>query len=252
MMERPETFRLTLYLRASLYQVAFLLSVIILGSMVILLFLTTVDFRLKIIKQWSSLNMWLLKVICKLDFVIEGEKYITSQNAIVLSKHQETWETIALNGIIPLGRWVFKRKLMFIPFFGGALALTDPICINRKSTRKAAAQIVRKGTKLLHQGKWVIIFPEGTRSKPGEVQKFKIGGALLAKKSRYSILPIAHNAGEFWPKHSFIKWPGTITVSIGSMISPDNKSAREILTEAHDWIEAKSKHLSEPARWNRK
>lgn len=251
-MEHLETSRITLCLRAVLYQIAFLLSVIILGSLVILLFFTTVDFRLRIIKHWSSLNLWLLKSICRLDFIIEGEEYITNQNAIVLCKHQSMWETIALNSIIPLGRWVFKRELLFIPFFGGALALTNPVFINRATAWKSAVQIVRKGTSILQKGKWIIIFPEGTRAMPGAELKYKIGGALLSEKSGYPILPIAHNAGEFWPKHSFIKWPGTITVSIGPMISPDNKNAREILKEAHKWIETKSQQISEPRRWNRK
>jgi len=248
MMKHLTTSKIVLYIRASLYQVAFLLSVIVLGALVILLFFTSVDFRLKIIKHWSSLNMWLLKVICKLDYVIEGKEHITEQNAIVLSKHQSTWETIALNSIIPLGRWVFKRELMFIPFFGGALALTNPICIDRAAGRKSIVHIVREGSKILNQGKWIIMFPEGTRVKPGTKQKYKIGGAILAEKSGYSVLPIAHNAGEFWPKYSFIKWPGTITVCIGPMIKPDNKNAREILAEANEWIETKSQYISEQAR----
>jgi 1-acyl-sn-glycerol-3-phosphate acyltransferase len=251
MMEHRITSTVILYIRSSLYQLAFLLSVIVVSSIIILLFFTTVDFRLKIVKYWSSLNLWLLKVICKLDYVVKGKEHITEQNAIVLCKHQSTWETIALNTFIPLGRWVYKRELMFIPFFGGALALTDPIAINRTTGRKAVTQIVRKGTKILQQGKWMIMFPEGTRTAPGTEQKYKIGGALLSEKSGYSILPIAHNAGEFWPKHSFIKWPGTITVYIGPMIKPDSKKARDILAEAHEWIETKAQQIGEPVRWNR-
>ncbi|PCJ87731.1 MAG: 1-acyl-sn-glycerol-3-phosphate acyltransferase [Thiotrichaceae bacterium] len=250
-MENLTTSRTILFIRAFLYQITFLLSVIVLGTLIILFFFRSVDFRLKIVKSWSSLNLWLLKVICKLDFVLEGSEHLTEQNAIVLCKHQSTWETIALNNIIPLGRWVFKRELLFIPFFGWALALTSPICINRSAGRKAASQIVSKGTRILQQGKWLIIFPEGTRAKPGTEKKYKIGGALLAEKSGYPVLPIAHNAGEFWPKHSFIKWPGTITISIGPMINTENKTAREILSETHEWIETKTQQISEPLRLNR-
>lgn len=236
-----------LYIRSLVYQLAFLLSVVILGSLIILLFYTKVDFRLKIVKYWSDLNLWLLRVICKLDYVVKGKKYITEQNAIVLCKHQSTWETIALNTFIPQGRWVFKRELMFIPFFGGALALTNPIAIDRAAGRESINKIVREGTKILNQGKWMIIFPEGTRTTPGMEEKYKIGGALLAEKSGYSILPIAHNAGEFWPKNSFIKKPGTIDVHIGPMIKSDGKKAKDILSEAREWIEIKSQQISESA-----
>jgi len=244
--------RFFLYLRSILFWLGFLVSTLIFGLLVILLFFTPSDFRLKISKLWAKSNLWLLKLICQLDYVIEGEENIAGKNAIVLCKHQSTWETMALHNIVPLGRWVFKRELMLIPVFGWALALTDPIAINRGSGRKAVNQLVREGTKKLQQGKWMILFPEGTRTAPGAARKYKIGGALLAEKSGYPVLPIAHNAGEFWPRHSFIKWPGTITVCIGPMIASENKKAETILAEAHDWIETAMHRISDPARWNRR
>lgn len=251
-MHSTSTSKSILYFRSLIYQIAFLSSVVIFASLVIIFFFTSVDTRLKIIKQYGNVNSWLLKKICKLDYIIEGEENIPSDNAIVLSKHQSTWETITLNQIIPQGRWVFKRELMFIPFFGIALALTSPISINRSAGLKAVSQIVQQGTKILKQGKWIIMFPEGTRTKPGDSSKYKIGGALLAEKSGYPILPIAHNAGEFWPKHSFIKWPGTITLRIGPIITSENKKAKQILAEVHEWIETQSQIISDSNRWNRK
>ena len=243
--------RAVLYFRSVVFWLGFLLSTVVVGLIIILLFFTPSDFRLKVAKLWCHSTLWWLKVVCKLDYVVEGKENIGDKNAIVLCKHQSTWETIALHAIIPLGRWVFKRELMLIPIFGWALALTDPIAINRGSGRKAVNQLVREGTKKLKQGKWMILFPEGTRRAPGAESKYKIGGALLAAKSGYPVLPVAHNAGEFWPKHSFIKWPGTITVCIGPMISSEQKKADEILAQSHDWIEAKMQEISDPDRWNR-
>ena len=243
--------RPVLYFRSVIFWLGFLFSTVFFGLLVVLLFFTTSDFRLKISKRWATVNLWLLKFICKLDYVVEGREHIGAQNAIVLCKHQSTWETMALHAIVPLGRWVFKRELMLIPVFGWALALTDPIAINRGSGRKAVNQLVREGTKKLKQGKWMILFPEGTRTAPGAAKKYKIGGALLAEKSGYPVLPIAHNAGEFWPRHSFIKWPGTITVCIGPMIESENKTAEQILAETRDWIETTMEKISDPARWNR-
>ncbi len=245
-------FRFLLYFRSAIFWVGFVFTTVIFGLLLTVLFFTPSNFRLRIAKLWACSSLWLLKVICKLDYVVKGKEYITRQNAIVLCKHQSTWETLALHAIIPLGRWVFKRELMIIPIFGWALALTDPIAINRGAGRKAVYQLLHEGIKKLKQGKWLILFPEGTRSVPGIEQKYKIGGALLAVKSGYPILPVAHNAGEFWPRHSFIKWPGTITVCVGPMIEANNKPADKVLSEVHDWIENTMQTISDPVRWNRK
>ncbi len=241
-----------LYLRSILFWLGFLLTTTIFGLLVTVLFFTPSSFRLWIAKLWAVSNLWLLKVICNLDYVVEGKEYVGQQNAIVLCKHQSTWETMGLHTMIPYGRWVFKRELMFVPIFGWALALSDPISINRGSGRKAVNQLVSKGIKKLQQGKWIIMFPEGTRTAPGVERKYKIGGALLAERSGYPVLPVAHNAGEFWPRHSFIKWPGTISVRIGPLIDSKNKKAEQILTEAHDWIEMAMRQISDPSHWNRK
>jgi len=203
--------------------------------------------RIPLLAYWGRSNLWFLKKICNLDYIIIGSEHITEQNAIVLCKHQSIWETIALLTFIPQGRFVFKRELIFIPFFGWALALSDMIAINRSQGKKAVLQLLSNGTKKLQQGKWIILFPEGTRTSPGSKQNYKIGGALLAEKSGYPVLPIAHNSGDYWPKNSLIKFPGTITVHIGPSIKPANKNAKTILTEAQDWIENKMLQINKAA-----
>ncbi len=240
-----------LYIRSVLYWLGFIIVTVIVGALVIIAYPLPSDWRLLIARQWGVLSLWLLKWICGLSYVVEGREHIGKQNAIVMCKHQSTWETIALHAIIPSGRWVFKRELLMIPVFGWALACTDPIAIDRSAGRKAVRQLVEKGMAKLKRGKWIIIFPEGTRTSPGAETKYKMGGAILAAESGYPVLPVAHNAGEFWPKHSFIKYPGCITVRIGEYIESKDKDAATILQETRDWIETQMQEISDPSRWNR-
>jgi 1-acyl-sn-glycerol-3-phosphate acyltransferase len=241
-----------LYIRSILFWIGFIVNTILFGLLVLIFFFTPSSFRLKIARLWSLSNNFLLKVFCGIDFVVEGQENLDRSNAIILSKHQSTWETLALHSITPYVRWVFKRELMYIPIFGWALALTDPIALNRGAGRTAINELISKGTQKLNDGKWLILFPEGTRTAPGKTHKYKIGGALLAEKSGYPVIPIAHNAGEFWPRHSFIKWPGTISVVIGPAIESKGRTADDINREVFDWIENTMKGISDKSRWNRK
>jgi len=241
-----------LYIRSILFWIGFIVNTTLFGSLVLIFFFTPSSFRLKIARLWSVSNNFLLKVFCGIDFVVEGQENLHRSNAIILSKHQSTWETLALHSITPYVRWVFKRELMYIPIFGWALALTDPIALNRGAGRTAINELISKGTQKLNDGKWLILFPEGTRTAPGKSHKYKIGGALLAEKSGYPIIPIAHNAGEFWPRHSFIKWPGTISVVVGPAIESKGRTADDINKEVFDWIESTMKGISDKSRWNRK
>ena len=241
-----------LFIRSLLFWFGFIINVVVFGLLIVFFFFTPSSFRLKIARLWSLTNNFLLKFFCGIDFKVEGKENLNSvETAIILSKHQSTWETLALHSFTPSVRWVFKRELMRIPIFGWALALTDPIAINRGAGRVAIKQLIDEGTKKLNDGKWMVLFPEGTRTQPGKTQKYKIGGALLAEKSGYPVIPIAHNAGEFWPRHSFIKWPGTISVVIGPAIETKGRSADEINKEVFDWIENTMKDISDESRWNR-
>lgn len=240
-----------LFVRSILFWLGFIFNVLVFGMLIILLFFTPSSFRLKIARLWSRTNNLLLKIFCGIDFKVEGRENLDVKTAIILSKHQSTWETLALHSFTPYVHWVFKRELMYIPIFGWALALTDPIGINRGAGRAAIKQLITEGKKKLDAGKWMVLFPEGTRTAPGKTKKYKIGGALLAEKSGYPIIPIAHNAGEFWPRHSFIKWPGTISVVIGPAIKPQGRSADEINKEVFDWIEGTMQKISDESRWHR-
>lgn len=212
------------------------LATILIASIGLLLFLMPFKVRYWWITRWSHFVIWWAKLICGIEYKIIGLENLPTKNAIVLSKHQSAWETVFFQTLLPPQTWVLKQELLWIPFFGWALALLEPIAINRKR-KSAIKQLQEIGTKRLQQGRWVIIFPEGTRVAPGKKHSYSRSGAALSAASGYSIVPIAHNAGEYWPKNSFIKQPGTIYVFIGPSLSPQNYSVDELHRHSEEWIE---------------
>ena len=195
-------------------------------------------------RRWARMMIWLLGVVCKLKFEVQGKENIPEGAAIIFSKHQSTWETFALQQIFPPQVWVVKRELFWVPFFGWALMALGSVGIDRKAGRKAIRQIVEQGTRRLQQGRWIVIFPEGTRMAPGARKRYGIGGAVLAENSGYPVVPVAHNAGEYWPRRGLLKKPGTIKVVIGEPIQTKGRSAEEINKLAEQWIEAKVEEIS--------
>jgi 1-acyl-sn-glycerol-3-phosphate acyltransferase len=243
--------RAALYVRSALY---WALSIVVLPLVVFALLLTfpfSIHIRYRVGSLWARTNMVLLKTICNLGVRVEGRENIPPGAAIVLSKHQSTWETYAFQSILPPQLWVLKKELLRVPLFGWGLALLQPIAIDRSAGKKAIDQIIEQGKQKLDQGRWVIIFPEGTRTSPGKKGRYKQGGAILGCNVDYPIVPIAHNAGEFWPKHSFIKYPGEVTVCIGPAIHAYGRQQEQVNREVEDWIENKMQQISDPARWNR-
>ena len=227
-------------LRSTIYFFAMSLTVVVFGlamSTVGRLFPLSVRDRMG--ASWGSTNLWLMKWICGLGYRIRGAENLPQDAAIVMSKHQSTWETLALKKILkPEQSWVLKRELMWVPIFGWALASVPTIAIDRKAGRKAIKQIVEQGIPLLEQGRVIVIFPEGTRTAPGEHRKYGIGGSILAEKSGYPVVPIAHNAGVFWKRRGLKKHPGTIDVVVGKPIETRGKKASEITREVENWIES--------------
>ncbi len=193
--------------------------------------------RYRVTSGWAHIMLFLTRVICGVRYRVLGMENIPKTPSIVLSKHQSAWETLAFQQIFPPQVWVLKKGLLRIPFFGWGLAMTSPIAINRNSGKAALKQIVQQGKDRIKKGFWIVIFPEGTRIVPGKKGKYGIGGAWLATHTGVSVVPVAHNAGELWGKNSFIKLPGTITVSIGAPIDPAGMEARELNARVEAWIE---------------
>jgi 1-acyl-sn-glycerol-3-phosphate acyltransferase len=234
---------LILALRSTLFFIFQVVTLFIFAPLVLIFFAFPYRIRYAISSSWAKLVIKALNVICKLDYQVIGKENIKN-NGIIFCKHQSTWETFALQALFPEQCWVMKRELLWIPLFGWALALTQPIAIDRSKKSRSFKQIIEQGTDRLKTGRWVVIFPEGTRTAPGEKRKYMVGGALLAEKSGYPIIPVAHNAGEYWPKKAFIKYPGTIQVRIGPMIDSSTMSARELNQAAESWIEGKMDEIS--------
>jgi len=201
--------------------------------------------RSRIIGSWAHVIMWLLGKICKLHYQVKGPRHLP-ERAVLISNHQSAWETIAFQVIFPPQAWVLKRELLWIPVFGWGLAATVPIAIDRSSPRKALQVVVSEGRKRLQDGRWVVVFPEGTRIAPGAASQYSPGGALLAVKSGVPIVPVAHNAGVFWPRRGFIKQPGTIKVVIGEPIETVGRKAKEVNLQVQQWIRQQQALLPGP------
>lgn len=199
--------------------------------------------RYRIITTWSSSVIWLAKVICGVRYRVLGRENIPPTPSVVLSKHQSAWETMAFQVIFPPQAYVLKRELLRVPFFGWGLAMLPNIAIDRASGREALEQVTEIGKQRLQQGFWVIIYPEGTRVPVGEKKRFKQGGAVLACAGGAAVVPVAHNAGEFWPRNAFFKRPGEVVVSIGPVIDTTGLSAEEINARAEAWIEGEMRRL---------
>lgn len=230
-------------LRSVVFFVFQVTTLFIFAPLVLLSFPFSYSVRYAIASTWAKLVIKGLKTICKLDFKVTGAENIKG-NGIIFCKHQSAWETFALQVMFPQQCWVLKKELLWIPLFGWALALTQPIAINRSKKSQSFKQIIEQGTDRLTSGRWVVIFPEGTRTAPGEKKKYMIGGALLAEKSGYPVIPVAHNAGEFWKRNAFIKYPGTIQVRIGEMVDSKTLSARELNQTMQNWIEGQMDLIS--------
>jgi 1-acyl-sn-glycerol-3-phosphate acyltransferase len=226
------------YIKSSIFSLYMVLTVVIFGLLNLLLFFISYKKRSYILKNWARSCLYVLDKVCHTKVVISGMENVPDSACIVFSKHQSTLETIVLQTIFSPQVWVLKRELLWLPFFGWTLALGKPIAINRSSGTKAIKQIIDQGIDRLKNKYWLIIFPEGTRSRPGHKVKYKIGGAILAEKSGYDIIPVSHNSGYFWPKGQFLKKPGIIQFVVGPVIKNNNRPAKELLHEAETWIES--------------
>ncbi len=195
-------------------------------------------FCFAIVSSWCTFNVHWLRITCGIRYKITGIENIPEQACVIMSNHQSTWETLAYPSIFPTLTWVIKRELLFVPLFGWGIASTQPIALNRKQGKKAFQQLIKDGKDKLALGRFILIFPEGTRTPYEQQRDLKIGGFVLAKKAKTNILPVAHDAGRLWPRQSFIKTPGTIHLHIGKPIATHEHSAEELRTHYAEWLAA--------------
>ena len=200
-----------------------------------------------VIQTWCRCATWLAKVVAGIHYEVRGLENIPQQPCVILAKHQSTWETFFLSAFFEPLSQVVKRELLYVPFFGWAMAMLKPIAIDRSNPKAALKQLAKQGDERIKQGAWVLIFPEGTRIPPGQIGKFSRGGAALAVNAGLPVLPIAHNAGEFWPKQGWAKYPGTIQVVIGPVIHAEGEGPRaiaELNERAYAWVAQTQQQIS--------
>ena len=196
-----------------------------------------IEKRYAFMSQWARFCIWWLKITCGLKYQVHGAKNInTDQTGLILARHESAWETLAFQQIFPRQSYVLKKELLKIPFFGWGMALLNPIAIDRGAGRKALNQLIKEGTQRLESDNWVVLFPEGTRMPPGEIGKINVGGAMLATKAKAQVYLVAHNAGMFWSKNSFIKKPGCIDVYISPAMNAAEISVAEINQKIEEWL----------------
>jgi 1-acyl-sn-glycerol-3-phosphate acyltransferase len=200
--------------------------------------------RYRVISLWARLLVLAAEVICGIRYRVVGVEHFPRTPCVVLSKHQSAWETLAFQVIFPPQVYVIKRELLWIPFFGWGLAMVSPIAIDRRAGMRAMKQLLEQGKDRLARGFWVIVYPEGTRMAPGGRGIYQTGGAAIAVHAGVSVLPVAHNAGACWRRKAFLKYPGTITVSIGAAIDSNGMKAAALTSQAEEWIEAEMLRLN--------
>ena len=244
-------YKFWLVIRSTCFWILFLPGVLLCATLVSLSYYLPLGLRVGMIKIWIAWSLLCLRLTCGLKYVVEGRENIPDNGFIVMSKHSSTWETIAIQRFFRPMVWVVKRELTWIPFFGWALKAMNAIALNRGTGRKAINQLIQESQKHMDSGRILMLFPEGTRVLPMESKPFKLGGAIVSHRTGYSVVPIAHNAGEFWPRHSWIKWPGTIRVVIGPPIEPEGKTPETIIAEVGNWIRGECERISDSRQLQR-
>jgi len=235
-----------IYIRSLLFYVLFVLSTAVVTSAVTIARLFGQHAAWKLGQVWGANSNVLLRYICGIRIKIEGEEHIPEQACVVVSKHQSTWETTTLPLYLPPFVWVLKQELMYIPLFGWALKALDAIAIKRSNPREALKKVNTEGMKELANGRSVLIFPEGTRIAAGETGTYQPSAIMLAKKADVPILLVAHNAGVCWPKGSFLKHPGVITLRfLPALSAAEVKEGKrsDLLTLCETRIEAACREL---------
>jgi 1-acyl-sn-glycerol-3-phosphate acyltransferase len=228
------------WIRSLLFTALFFVTTLAFGVVVLLTALLplSIEQRYVIPRNWGLFETWLARVVCGIDYVVEGRENLPREPFVSLWKHSTAWETMAQMFVVPTASWLLKREVLWIPVVGWAVRTYWPIAIDRSAGHSAVNQVVRQGRERLAAGMGVIVYPEGTRVAPGQTRKYGVSGALLAIEAGAPVVPIAHNAGYFWRRRSLLKKPGTIYVVIGKPIDPDGLDAREINQRAQQWIEA--------------
>ena len=199
--------------------------------------------RYALVRLYGGSVLWVLKWTCGLTYTVEGEPLPQGAH-VALWKHSSSWETMAMMVVCPRQVWVLKRELVWIPVVGIGVLQMHSIAINRKAGHSAVSQVIEQGKERLAEGDWVMIFPEGTRMPTGETRRYGVSGTLLAQETGRLIVPVAHNAGYYWPRRGVMKKPGCVRLVIGTPVSVAGRDVREVNEEIQAWVEATVRTLA--------
>ena len=243
-MKRSPLMSAWLGLRAIVFLIGFSVITTVMGVFAPLLALIPAKTAYVYLRFWATACLFWLRITCGIKGQMRGyENFQDNESAVVLSNHQSTFETMFILDKFPRMSWVIKQELLNIPFFGWGMRQSHPIAIDRSDGLSSLEQILRNGKQRLDEGNSVCLFPEGTRTPADKKSRFKIGGAKLALHADVPVYPVAHNAGECWPRNGLIKTPGTVTVSIGPRIETKGKTPEQVIQEAEDWVNAERAKL---------
>lgn len=205
----------------------------------------------RVARAWLKLSVDSAKVIMGIQYRVQGMENLPTdpkQGVVLLVKHQSTYETFLMPAIMPRPlAYVFKKELLKVPFFGWSIGALDMIHIDRAQRSRAFHKVVEQGKRLLDQGTWVIMFPEGTRIQRGEKGEYKTSATRLAIMTGAPVVPVAVTSAKCWPRKAFIKSPGVVDVSIGHPIPSVGRKHDELMAEVEAWIEAEMQRLDPEA-----
>ena len=235
-------------IRSTLFAIYGAIATLLLGSLVSIAALTLGGiWGYRAGRLWRLSIQWGVKHLLGIRPRVIGLENMPQEPCVILSKHQSAWETMTLQDYVPKGAFcvfVLKKELLRVPLIGWGLGAMKMISIDRSAGKEALDKVVEQGRERLKSGFYVIIFPEGTRVAPGTTKRYKSGGAYLATRVGCKVVPVAHDAGEFWPRQAFVKKPGTVTVSIGPAFDATGMSESEVNRRAEAWIEAEMRRIS--------
>ena len=225
-------------IRSTIFYLGYLSSGIIASFLACVIgpFLRLED-RLKLFSQWPKFANWFLHISCGIKVEVIGKENLPTEPCVIVSNHQGQWETYSMQYLFHPMCTLLKKELLYIPLWGWAMKMLNPIAINRNKPKEAILQTLEEGSDRLKKGMYVLLFPEGTRVKAGRVGKYARSSFELAKRNGVMVLPLCHNSGDCWPAHKFIKKPGKITLIIGEPFYVED--SKQSASDVKEWVEKK-------------
>tara|TARA_B100001750_G_scaffold218996_1_gene205561 strand:- start:326 stop:1033 length:708 start_codon:yes stop_codon:yes gene_type:complete len=233
------------YIKSSFFYIGYIVSGFIFGLLACLFFPPfPLKLRIKFLSAWPRFTNWLLDKICGVKVKIEGKENIPKPPFVIVSNHQGQWETFYFQYLFYPLTTILKRELLFIPFWGWALALLKPISINRNNPKESLNKVLKEGKIKIEEGFLILFFPEGTRNSFNEVGKYARSAFEVAKRSGVPVLPVVHNSGKCWPAHKFLKFPGNIILKIGHPLDV-GFSTKETSSLVEEWARTEVSKMKE-------